>query len=286
MEEHKLSPKQTMMVKVRNDKRISNLEKVRVFRGLTQRELSIKSGLSIRMIQSFEQSARSIDGTHISNLCALSIALECQIENILEDAKLIEELKLIKGFLSVDNYLVENLYPQNILNDIFDNYVLAENFPDCEKTIAYLLSSMPLKWFECIKLRYQKNYTFEKIGEIVGVTKTRADQIIKKTILELKKPENLKCIELGIEQYQEYLKAEQYQKNIEKANRNLYEIPIDELELSGRAYNSLMRNDISSIGKLSEFDKNMLASLRNMGNNAAEEVINKLNKFIEKRNSL
>ena len=286
MEEVKLSPEQTMMIKVRNNKHISNLEKVRVFRSLSQQELSIKSGVSIRMIQSFEQLARNINGTHISNLCALSNALECQIENILEDPNLIENLKLIKQFPSVDNYLVESLYPQNILNDIFDRYVTVDSFPNCENTLACLLTDMPEKWVNCIKLRYQKNYTFEKIGEIVGVTRSRVDQLIQKAILELKKPESIKCIELGVEKYQNYLKEEQHRKNIEKANRTLYEIPIEELELSGRAYNALMRNDISSIGKLSEFDKIKLASLRNMGDNAAEEVIIKLRAFIEKRNSI
>lgn len=277
-------PSQTTMIKIRNKKCISNLERVRTFRGLSQQELSSKSGISIRMIQSFEQLSRNIYGTHISNLCALSLALECQIENLLQDTKLVDDLKIIKSFSSIDNDFTENIYPQNLLNDIFDKFVPIETFPNFEKTLEYLFLNMPEKWVKCIKLRYNNNYTYEKIGSTLNITRARVEQLIKKTILELKTSENIKCIELGVEQYKIYLKDKEYKTRLEKANRNLYQIPINELQLSGRAYNCLMRNGIDTIGKLSELEISKLIFLRNMSTTAAKETKGKLEEFIRKRN--
>ena len=52
--------------------------------GLTQRELSEKSGVNLRTIQQYERRSKDINRAAGATLRALSIALSCQIEDLLE----------------------------------------------------------------------------------------------------------------------------------------------------------------------------------------------------------
>ena len=52
--------------------------------GYSQKELAEKSGVTIRMIQQYEQRAKDINKASVSNLIALSKTLGCRIEDLLE----------------------------------------------------------------------------------------------------------------------------------------------------------------------------------------------------------
>ena len=52
--------------------------------GITQRELSEKSGVNLRTIQQYERRSKDINRAAGATLRALSIALSCQIEDLLE----------------------------------------------------------------------------------------------------------------------------------------------------------------------------------------------------------
>ena len=62
----------------------TNLKKIRVANGISQRELSALSGVSLRSIQMYEQRKNNIDRAEGQTLYKLSIALGCQIEDLLE----------------------------------------------------------------------------------------------------------------------------------------------------------------------------------------------------------
>lgn len=51
---------------------------------LSQKELSEKSGVTLRMIQQYEQRAKDINKATASNLFALAQALGCRAEDLLE----------------------------------------------------------------------------------------------------------------------------------------------------------------------------------------------------------
>lgn len=74
----------------------SNLKKCRVKKGLSQSELAAAAGLKKRLIQSYEQGERSIDHAKLETLCDIGIALDCGIEEILEDETLAEKFKRVK----------------------------------------------------------------------------------------------------------------------------------------------------------------------------------------------
>lgn len=62
----------------------TQLQTVRKAVGLTQKELSEKSGVTLRMIQQYEQRAKDINKATASNLFALAQVLGCKAEDLLE----------------------------------------------------------------------------------------------------------------------------------------------------------------------------------------------------------
>lgn len=73
---------------------MTNLQIIRNRVGISQGELSKKSGVSVRMIQHYEQGSKNIDGAKIETLAALSIALGCGIREIMEDPRKVLRARL------------------------------------------------------------------------------------------------------------------------------------------------------------------------------------------------
>ena len=62
----------------------TKLQTVRKAIGLSQKELSEKSGVTLRMIQQYEQRAKDINKATASNLFVLAQTLGCKAEDLLE----------------------------------------------------------------------------------------------------------------------------------------------------------------------------------------------------------
>lgn len=62
----------------------TKLQAIRKAIGLSQKELSKKSGVTLRMIQQYEQRAKDINKTSAESLFALARALGCRAEELLE----------------------------------------------------------------------------------------------------------------------------------------------------------------------------------------------------------
>ncbi len=63
---------------------ISNLKKVRTEKGISQSELSKRSGVNFRMLQHYEQGVKNIDGAKIETLANIARVLNCGISEILD----------------------------------------------------------------------------------------------------------------------------------------------------------------------------------------------------------
>ena len=87
-----------MAKKIRASKGIEDtkLQKIRVDKGLSQLDLAEKSGVTKRAIQGYEQKSRPIEGARLEVLCDLCIALDCDIEDIVDSEKLIEKYTVVK----------------------------------------------------------------------------------------------------------------------------------------------------------------------------------------------
>ena len=62
----------------------AKLAKIRKARGFTQAELAEAAGITLRMVQLYEQRRNDINKAQVDTVLALSKALGCGIEDILE----------------------------------------------------------------------------------------------------------------------------------------------------------------------------------------------------------
>ena len=279
MDAQKNNPQIKTDIKLRSDQKVSNLELMRVSRGMTQSQLAEKSGIPLSTIQVYERFARNINGAAIDRLLTLCLALDCQLEDILEGDSIIEMAKTVRTQNSTDNIkdkTISYVYPQNLLQDILGDFHAAAECVDSVNTLEYLFPMLPERWGDILKLKYQDKWTLVQIGEKYQISKTRIGQLINFAIAKLKAPEHIKCLEMGVDAYKAYCQ----QIECEKTTRPLSEISIEELNLSGRAYNALMRSGHDTVEKVAKLDFECLVALKNMSETAANEVLEKIGPYI------
>ena len=74
----------------------TKLQKIRVEKGFSQKDLSVVSGVTVRSIQCYEQRTRDINSARLDTLCHLCMSLGVKIEDILESDTLIERYRIVK----------------------------------------------------------------------------------------------------------------------------------------------------------------------------------------------
>lgn len=63
---------------------MTNLKETRKAKNMTQKELSEKSGVNLRILQYYEQGVKDINKAQALTVYRLAEALECKIEDLLE----------------------------------------------------------------------------------------------------------------------------------------------------------------------------------------------------------
>lgn len=63
---------------------MTNLKRIRKDRGMTQAQLAESAGVSIKMVQKYEQGIKNINHAYASTAIKLALALKCNILDILE----------------------------------------------------------------------------------------------------------------------------------------------------------------------------------------------------------
>lgn len=71
---------------------MSNLKKFREAKGLSQSQLASKSGIGIKVIQSYEQQSRDINKASGATLYKLSVTLDVKIEDLLNLSEIKKEV--------------------------------------------------------------------------------------------------------------------------------------------------------------------------------------------------
>lgn len=59
------------------------LKELRIKKGLTQKELAQRTGLSVRLIQKYEQNVQDLNKVYSITIYKLAKALECSYEDLL-----------------------------------------------------------------------------------------------------------------------------------------------------------------------------------------------------------
>lgn len=97
MSKRGMTPKQAEEIRIRKgiDKG-TKLRRQRVKKGLSQSELSVISGVPLKTLQRYEQSALLVDNMKLNTIIALCVSLDCKIEEIIESESLIRKYRTIK----------------------------------------------------------------------------------------------------------------------------------------------------------------------------------------------
>lgn len=81
--EHKRPPRNFAKTKIKE---------LRLKAGLTQKELAEKSGMDIKVLMAYESGKRNLDNAKLETILNLCIALQCRLEDIIEDENIKEKI--------------------------------------------------------------------------------------------------------------------------------------------------------------------------------------------------
>lgn len=69
------------------------LKELRQAGGLSQSQLAEKTGINVRTIQHYEQGSKNFDHARIDTILKVCIALNCKLDDIIENPEYIDLLK-------------------------------------------------------------------------------------------------------------------------------------------------------------------------------------------------
>lgn len=91
---------------------MSNLKQIRESLNISQSELAEKSGVSVRMIQYYEQGVKDINKAQAITVYKLSEALECSVEDLLEG-----QSENYGEWVAIGNWLLACSHCDNVVED-------------------------------------------------------------------------------------------------------------------------------------------------------------------------
>ncbi|MGN0464885.1 MAG: helix-turn-helix transcriptional regulator [Lachnospiraceae bacterium] len=75
---------------------MSKLKSKRIESKLSQSQLAEKANINVRTLQHYEQGSKSFDNARIDTILRVCLALDCKIEDVVENE---EYIKLLKRYL-------------------------------------------------------------------------------------------------------------------------------------------------------------------------------------------
>lgn len=69
------------------------LKELRKSRNLSQSQLADKAGINVRVLQHYEQGSKNFDHARLDTILKICIALECKLEEIIENPEYVELIK-------------------------------------------------------------------------------------------------------------------------------------------------------------------------------------------------
>lgn len=264
-----ITPEQALNNSISSGQKISKLKQLRSTKGLSQNDLANLSDVNIRSIQSYESFDNKIESASLKTLCSICEALECGITDVLDDEELIQRINNLSNITpSKNNTSHKETYESNLIKKYFF-YLESDSLTEDQKLgISYITSDFPDEWKSILVLRFINEYTLNEIAKSKGITAERVRQLIEKALKKLEEFEKSEIVIYGYNAYNEALTKKDF-------NTPPLERSIDELHLSGRAYNALMRAGLTTI-KMVINEKDNLRQYSGMGDNIIKEIVEKI----------
>lgn len=74
---------------------MTKLKTLRQAKGLSQSQLAEKAEIKVRVLQHYEQGSRDFDHANIGTILKVCIALDCKLEDVIENQEYIKILKKV-----------------------------------------------------------------------------------------------------------------------------------------------------------------------------------------------
>ena len=219
---------------------------------------------------------------------------------------------------------ISSQYPQNIFRQIFGDPIDPETAEEITPLlgdrgaleIGMVIANLSDREAEVLRLRYQKNKTYEELTEVFGVGRERIRQIEHKALRRMRKKTVMKLLRMGvsawmdelIEESAERIAEERIPKQVhqilterlawaeEKQNEKEAEllrmardgemedpkvilaenITVEEMELSVRSDNCIKRAGMNTAADIIAKTYEEMSEVRNLGRKSLEEIILKL----------
>lgn len=194
---------------------------------------------------------------------------------------------------------ISEYYPLNLIRAIHPN-VPEEITADIHAGLECILTTLSPREQEILRLRYREKKIRADIGEEFCITQSRVRQIEGKALKKLRQPSRFQFIRLGLMGYIRHIRKEEfksgYDKGYDKGYKNGMEdaakgktfkgvsaettaIDINDLELSVRAYNSLLRMGCRTIGDCMLLKEDQILNMKNLGRITRDEIACALHKY-------
>ena len=141
--------------------------------------------------------------------------------------------------------------------------------------LAHIIASLPEREQQILQLRYQERKTLREIGEIVGVTLERIRSQEHKALHHLSTPPRLGYIKYGKVAYEKLI-AERKAEKEKEYNERGFNIPLEELDLSVRAFNNLKKIGCNTVADVVEITEEKILSVKSLGVKTRPEIAIKL----------
>ena len=200
-------------------------------------------------------------------------------------------------------------WPYNLIESIY----MTEGNADVEfdeDGLEEAISTLQPRETEAINLRFREELSLSSVATALGLSTERARQVIAKACRKLRHPARMKIIRYGSKNAEKMKELVERERAIQKKEEELYarekrieeaeklvepeklerlkqsderkpslQIPIEEMDLSVRAYNALRRAGCVTVADVCErTESGKLLKTRNLGRKAAEEILGRLAK--------
>jgi len=155
---------------------------------------------------------------------------------------------------------------------------------DAEAAIEHVLFIRRSRDREIFFARYKDCRSCASIGRDYGITSNRVDQIVKKALRVMRHPTRIKCLR-DLSGHSERVKSlEATSREIENHRsavdtnstvdtETIFSTLIEELNLTVRSYNCLMRAGVGTLGDVAQKSMTELKGIRNLGRRSLEEIV-------------
>ena len=181
---------------------------------------------------------------------------------------------------SVKTQILREEYPLNLLKAMeaektHFQFSVEEITDDKLEGLDYALSELTERERQILFLRYQERKTLKEIGEIIGVTAERIRSQELRAIYRLRKPPLLGYIKYGKIAFEQRIAARKAEKEKEYNERG-FNIPLEELDLSVRAFNNLKKIGCDTVADVVDLTEEKIISVNSLGVKTRTEIAQRL----------